>query len=92
MKKEYVKSAVLLVIGITSMAFGAAVAKREEKRLAEEIKALEKEREYLTARTSALGAAIEQYKSEVDEMSTLADSVLKYIEESENDLDEEEEL
>ena len=91
-KKENMSTLAGAVVGIISLIAGIAVSKYQEKRYQEEKKELEKESKLLHDYASALGVATEIYTNEVNEMSALADEVLAYIEESEKDLDEEEEL
>lgn len=92
MKKEDVTMLAGVVVGVISLITGMAVAKHQEKRYREEIEELEKENKSRRDYINALSVATDTYRSEVDEMSALADEVLAYIEESEKDLDEEEEL
>ena len=92
MKNKDNTSLVFAGIGIIGLIAGIAAGKIQEKRYQKERERLEKESKDLHNYALALGVATEQYCGEVDEISALADGVLKYIEESEKDLDEEEEL
>lgn len=92
MKKENMTTLAGVVVGVISLITGIAVAKHQEKRYREEIEELEKENKFRRDYINALSVATDIYSSEVNEMSALADEVLAYIEESEKDLDEEEEL
>lgn len=92
MKNENVSKLAYAVIGVIGLITGIAAAKHQEKRYREEMEELEKENKSRCEYIEALSVATEQFRSEVNEMSALADDVLAYIEESEKDLDEEEEL
>lgn len=92
MKKEDMTTLGGVVVGVISFIAGIAVSKHQEKRYREEIEEPEKENESRRDYINALSVATDIYRSEINEMSTLADEVLAYIEESEKDLDEEEEL
>lgn len=92
MKNENVSKLAYAVIGVIGLITGIAAAKHQEKRYREEMEELEKENKSRREYIEALSVATEQFRSEVNEMSALADDVLAYIEESEKDLDEEEEL
>ena len=92
MKKENMSTLAYTVLGVVSLITGIAAARHQEKRYQKEKEQAEKEHKFLSDYASTLSVATEQYKSEVETMSTLADEVLKLIEESEKDLDEDEEL
>ena len=92
MKNKNTSTVAYAALGIISLITGLAVARHQEKRYRKEKEQLEKESKFFSDYALALGVATEQYKSEVEEMSVLADEVLRIVEESENDLDEEEEL
>jgi predicted nucleic acid-binding Zn-ribbon protein len=92
MKNENVSKLAYAVIGVIGLITGIAAAKHQEKRYREELEEFEKANKSRRDYINALGVATEQLQSEVNEMSALADEVLAYIEESEKDLDEEEEL
>ena len=92
MKNKNTSTVAYAALGIISLIAGLAAARHQEKRYRKEAEELEKESKFFSDYASMLTVATEQYKSEVEEMSALADDVLMIIEESENDLDEEEEL
>ena len=92
MKNKNTSTVAYALLGIISLITGLAAARYQEKRYREEAERLENESKFWSDYASSLSVATEQYKSEVEEMSTLADEVLRIVDESENDLDEEEEL
>ena len=92
MKNENVSKLAYAVIGVIGLITGIAAAKHQEKRYREEQEELEKENKSRRDYINSLSVATEQLQSEVNEMTALADEVLAYIEESEKDLDDEEEL
>lgn len=92
MKNENTPNLACAFIGIIGLIAGIAAAKYQEKCYREEMEKLEKENKSRRDYIDSLSITTERFRSEVDEMSALADEVLAYIEESEKDLDDEGEL
>ena len=75
----------MLILGAVGMVTGFVVGKIQERKWKKQLESEQALHQKLQSYADELGAATEQYRTDVDEMGALAKSVLSEIEKSEQE-------